>query len=79
MQLALPADIEKGIKPEDAQLGLALGLYVSGRLGLGRAAEVAGLHRMAFQQAMAKHRIPVDYTEADFHADVTAIESRRHT
>lgn len=73
MQLTLPPELEQQLKPEEARLGLALGLYVNGRLGMGRAAEVAGLHRMAFQQAMARHRIPVDYTVNDLHDDVSSL------
>lgn len=73
MQLTLPPELELQLKPEEARLGLALGLYVNGRLGMGRAAEVAGLHRMAFQQAMARHRIPADYTVDDLHDDITAL------
>jgi predicted HTH domain antitoxin len=76
MQLALPAELEHQLNPEEVRLGLALGLYVNGRLGMGRAAEVAGLSRMAFQQAMASHRIPVDYTVNDLRDDVAALNKR---
>ena len=76
MQLTLPPDLEQQLKPEEARLGLALGLYVNGRLGMGRAAEVAGLHRMAFQQAMARHRIPADCTLEDLRDDVAALNDR---
>ena len=78
MQLTLPPDLEQQLRPEEARLGLALGLYVNGRLGMGRAAEVAGLHRMEFQRAMARHRVPVDYTVDDLHEDLAALnESER--
>jgi predicted HTH domain antitoxin len=76
MQLTLPSEIEQQLKPEEARLALALGLYVNGRLGMGRAAEVAGMHRMAFQQIMARHRIPVDYTVDDLRDDVKALNER---
>lgn len=76
MQLTLPSEIEQLLKPEEARLALALGLYVNGRLGMGRAAEVAGIHRMAFQQAMARHRIPADYALEDLREDVAALNER---
>ncbi len=76
MQLILPSEIEQMLKPDEARLALALGLYVNGRLGMGRAAEVAGIHRMAFQQAMARHRIPVDYALEDLREDVAALNER---
>jgi predicted HTH domain antitoxin len=76
VQLTLPAEIEQQLNPEEARLALALGLYVSGRLGMGRAAEVSGMSRMAFQRAMARQRIPVDYTLDDLRDDVAALNER---
>ncbi len=77
MQLALPEPLEANLTPEEARLGLALGLYVSGRLGFGRAAEVAGLPRPAFQRLMAQQRVPMDYSLEDLHEDATALKSRQ--
>ncbi len=76
MQLTLPDPIEARLTPEQAHLSLALGLYVSGQLGFGRAAEVAGLSRPQFQDIMARQRIPMDYTVEDLAEDVAAIKSR---
>ncbi len=77
MQLTLPEPLELSLTQDDARLGLALGLYVSGRLGLGRAAEVAGLPRPAFQRLMAQQRVPMDYSLQDLHEDVAALKARQ--
>ena len=77
MQVALPEPLESNLTPDEARLGLALGLYVTGKLGFGRAAEVAGLPRPAFQRLMAQQRVPMDYTLEDLHEDVAAMKARQ--
>ncbi len=76
MELTLPVHIEGSLTPDEARMGLALGLYVSGKLGFGRAATVAGVSWPAFQKAMARQRLPMDYTTDDLHEDVEAMERR---
>ncbi|MBL9132379.1 MAG: UPF0175 family protein [Verrucomicrobiaceae bacterium] len=73
MHLTLPPQIEDQLTQEDARLGLALGLYIAGKLGFGRAAELAGLSRPAFQQSMAQRRIPMDYSMDDLIEDASAL------
>lgn len=73
MLLALPQEVEAHLDVEEARLGLAVGLYVRGRLGLGRAAEVAGLSRPAFQALLGRNRIPVDYSLLDLKEDAQAL------
>jgi predicted HTH domain antitoxin len=73
MQVTLPESLETSLSPDDVRLSLALGLYVSGHLGFGRAAEVAGLPRPAFQQVLASQRVPMDYTMQDLAEDASAI------
>jgi predicted HTH domain antitoxin len=72
MQLQLPDQISL----DEGLLSLALGLYVRGRLGLGRAAELARMTRPAFQLAMAKQRLPMDYTLEDLAEDMSVIQAR---
>lgn len=72
MQLTTPDQISL----EEARVALALGLYVKGTLGMGRAAEMAGLARPACQQVMARRRVPVDYSLADLSEDMAAIQSK---
>ena len=76
MELTLPGPIEDSLTPTEARMGLALGLYVSGKLGFGRAAAVAGVSRPAFQKAMAQQRLPMDYTPDDLREDAEAVERR---
>ncbi|MBE7494750.1 MAG: UPF0175 family protein [Verrucomicrobiaceae bacterium] len=73
MHLALPPQFEDQLSQEDVRLGLALGLYVAGKLGFGRAAELAGLSRPAFQQSMAQRRLPMDYSMDDLAEDASAL------
>lgn len=75
MLVTLPADIEKSLAPEEASLGMAIGLYATGKLGFGRAAEAAGLSRPAFQAALARLRIPLDYSLQDLADDAAALET----
>ena len=77
MQLTLPAALENQLTERDARLAMALGLYVNGKLSFGNAATLAGIPRPEFQQAMAKHRLPMDYTLEDLADDVAAIRSRK--
>ena len=73
MQITLPPRFENTLSPEETRLALALGLYVAGKLGFGRAAEFAGLSRPAFQRSMAERRVPMDYSMDDLAEDVAAI------
>lgn len=72
MQLTIPDQISL----EEARLALALGLYVKGTLGFGRAAEIAGISRPAFQQAMAEQRLAMDYSLDDLAEDMAAIQAK---
>lgn len=76
MQVQLPEPLETSLSPDEARLGMALGLYVSGRLGFGRAAEVAGMPRPQFQQILASQRLPMDYTLQDLAEDAAAIAGK---
>ena len=76
MHVTLPPPIEADLNAEDVRLGLALGLYVSGKLGFGRASDVAGLSRPHFQQAIARRRLAVDYSLDDLTEDVAAIRAK---
>lgn len=57
-------------------MALALGLYVKGTLGFGSAAEVAGVSRPAFQQAMAEQRVVMDYSLGDLAEECGAIQAK---
>ncbi len=76
MRIVLPASLESGLTEAEARLGLALGLYVCGRIGFGRAADMAGLSRPAFQRVIARQRVPADYSLEDLREDAEAIQQR---
>ncbi|MCW1924573.1 UPF0175 family protein [Luteolibacter arcticus] len=77
MQVTLPAGLENQLTEREAKLAMALGLYVNGKLSFGNAASLAGVSRPEFQQSMAKHRLPMDYTLEDLADDVAAIRPRK--
>jgi predicted HTH domain antitoxin len=73
MNLALPESIEKGRSPAWAALHLAIGLYVSREVSLGKAAEVAGLAKSDFQRELAQRKIPLNYSLRDLEVDLQAV------
>jgi predicted HTH domain antitoxin len=75
MILTLPAELEGQLSEKDARVVFAMGLYVNGKLSFGNAAMLAGVSRPEFQQSMARHRVPMDYTLEDLADDFAAIEA----
>ena len=64
--LELPPDIQ----PDDARLLLAIKLYETGRLSLGKSAEFAGYTKRTFMEILAKHGVPIfNYTGDDLDAE----------
>ena len=55
---------------DDLRLGVAIWLFQDKKLSLGKCAKVAGMHKMMFQKELAKRKIPIHYTEADFERDL---------
>lgn len=74
MTMELPEDLGQNLAPEQLRLGLALGLYVAGTLSLGRAAELAGMARLAFQRLLAEREIPLNYGLEALREDFAAIK-----
>jgi predicted HTH domain antitoxin len=81
MELRLPDQLVRGIDMTEAQwlLDLAIGLYVDHRVTLGRGAEIAGISKPAFLDALGERRIPINYDLADLESDVRTIASLRST
>jgi predicted HTH domain antitoxin len=61
------------VRASDLLLDLALGMYASNRVTLGRAAEIAGLSQLDFQRELGRRRIPLHYDLEDFQADLRAV------
>jgi predicted HTH domain antitoxin len=52
---------------------LAVGLFTEARVTLGRAAEIAGLTQLAFQQELNRRGIPIHFDVEDLLADVSTL------
>lgn len=59
---------------EQLRFDLALGLFVNERVSLGKAAEVAGMGSIQFQEELGKRRISVHYGVEDFRQDLKTLE-----
>jgi predicted HTH domain antitoxin len=79
MELRLPDQLVRGLDMTEQQLrlGLAIGLYVDRRVTLGRAAEIAGISKPAFLDALGQRRIPINYDLADLASDLKTIQRLR--
>ena len=60
-----PQEIEARLRLE-----LAISLYAQQVLGLGKAAELAGVSRSELNQTLAKRTIPMHYSEKELAEDV---------
>ena len=72
MNVVLPERLEAKLNPQDARLDFAVGMYSSGRVTMGTAAEVADLSIPAFQRELGRRRIPVNYSSDDLAYDLRA-------
>jgi predicted HTH domain antitoxin len=54
----------------EIRLMIGIWLYTEKDYSLGKAAEVAGLHKIMFQKELGKRAIPQKYSEADLEHDV---------
>jgi predicted HTH domain antitoxin len=61
------------LTPEEALLDLAIGLYTERRVTLGRAAEIARLPQLRFQQELGRRGINLHYSTEDLAADVATL------
>lgn len=62
---------------EETRRAFALGLFVEDFLTLAQAARLADLNRLAFQQLLASHEIPVHYGMEEFEQDLATIQALR--
>jgi predicted HTH domain antitoxin len=65
-----PEETEKRLKLE-----LAVALYAQNALGLGKAAELAGMSRMALNDILAERGIPMHYGQKDLEEDLAYARS----
>lgn len=66
------------LQEEELRLELALYLFQSNRISLGKASALSGLHQFDFQKILASRKIPIHYDAEDFKDDINTLnESER--
>lgn len=75
MTLQIPDTLaaQSGCGPQEMLFGLAVGLFMDGRLTLGQAGGALGLERPEFMQMLSEHGIPMPYDETDIEGDVKTL------
>lgn len=75
MTLQIPDSLatQAGCGVQELMFGLAVGLFVDGRLTLGQAGNVLGLSKPEFMQMLGQRGIPMPYDEADVESDVKTL------
>ncbi len=77
MPVVIPDDVlrKANLTEREALIEIACRLYDVGKLHLWAAAQLAGLSRVEFEEALISRGLPVyRYTEEDFQEDLAAIE-----
>ncbi|HFA48968.1 MAG TPA: UPF0175 family protein [Bacteroidetes bacterium] len=64
-----------GLSEKDFLLEIAVSLYEKEILSLGKAANLAGIHRIAFQKALAERKVPIHFSIDDINRDLKTLES----
>ena len=79
MVIEIQDEMLRGLKLTEPQalLDLAVGLFTDRRVTLGRAAEIAQLTQLAFQQELNRREIPVHCDMDDLLADVSTLAALR--
>jgi len=75
MNVVLPDQLEASLSPEQARLDFAVGLYTSGRVTMGKAAQISNMSTTDFQHELGRRRIPVNYDLEELKHDMNALES----
>jgi predicted HTH domain antitoxin len=78
MTVDLP-DIKIGdqpLSPEQARVGLAVGLYASRQLTMGQAAKVAGIPYADFMRELGQHGVTINYTMENLLQDIETVRKR---
>ena len=58
----------------DLLVELAISLFGQGKLSLGKACQMTGMHLLAFQHVLAARGIPVHYGVEDYESDLETLE-----
>jgi predicted HTH domain antitoxin len=78
MTLTIPSERLGGValSERDAVVDIAIGLYKREQVSLGRAAEIAGMNSPTFLAELAARHIPINYTAADLHDDLSTLRKQ---
>lgn len=74
MNITLPERLEASLSEARAALNLAIGLYTSGDVTLGQAAEAAGISQAEFMRELGRRQLPLHYGVEEFAEDLATIE-----
>jgi predicted HTH domain antitoxin len=79
MEIRVADELVRGIHMPKEQwlLDLAIGLFVDRRVTLGRGAEIAGVSKPAFLDALGQRQVPINYDESDLESDLKTIANLR--
>jgi predicted HTH domain antitoxin len=79
MEIRVADELVRGIDMSKEQwlLDLAIGLFVDRRVTLGRGAEIAGVSKPAFLDALGQRQVPINYDAADLESDLKTIAHLR--
>ena len=77
MTIQIADELAQGLTKQDLLLEVAVVLYLMERISLGKAAKLAGMHRMAFQAALDKRQIAIHYDIKDFERERQHLQSLR--
>ena len=73
--LEVPQDVldSARLTPAELKVEIAVHLYAQGRLGIGKARELAGMTLWEFRQLLASRRISPHYDEEEVKEDVATL------
>jgi len=74
--IEVPQDVlaSARLTPAEARVELAVSLYAQGRLGIGKARELAGMSLWQFRQLLGARQIPPHVDTEDINADLTTLQ-----
>jgi predicted HTH domain antitoxin len=81
LTLEIPAEVARAIRlppqetPQRLRLELAVALYAQALLSVGKAAELAGIDRIRFDEELFRRHVPMQYDASDLAQDVAYARS----
>ena len=78
--LEIPQEILESARltTDELKVELAVSLYASGRLSVGKARELAGMSLWQFRQLLASRQIPPHFDLADLDEDVATVQDLKN-